>query len=159
MTEESGIVHRVLCGDTDSFRWLVERYAGRVKRIVGGITGSPDACEDLVQDVFLAVYANLATFDPGKSRLSTWLFTIARNKAVNAVRRKRPAPVACLPERIDAAGPDDAAASGEFLAALDRHCGASNGRGASCRDAPSCALGMKERGKTYERCGSYRSHR
>jgi RNA polymerase sigma-70 factor (ECF subfamily) len=120
MTEESDVIHRVLQGDGASFRLLVERYAGPVARMIRNVSGDDQACEDLAQEVFLTAYEKLGTFDPRKSRFSTWLFTIARNKSVNAARRKRPIYMADPPERTGQDTPEDALAREEFCAALDR---------------------------------------
>ena len=119
MTDELNIIRQVLDGDTESFRRLVDRYAGPVLRMIRNITGDSHTCEDIAQEVFLAAYTKLRTFDSDRSQFSTWLFTIARNKSVNAAKRKRPLYVAEVPERTDANGPGEMAAGGEFLAALD----------------------------------------
>jgi RNA polymerase sigma-70 factor (ECF subfamily) len=120
MTDDLDAIRRVLGGDIESFRLLVERYAGPVLRMIGNITGDNRACEDLAQDVFLAAFAQLRTFNSSRSRFSTWLFTIARNTSVNAARRKKPVYLAEPPERIDARSPAEAAARREVFAALDR---------------------------------------
>jgi RNA polymerase sigma-70 factor (ECF subfamily) len=70
--------------------------------------------------VFLTAYARLGTFDPARSQFSTWIFTIARNKAVNAAARKKPRYMAEPPERADASDPEMTAEKKELLAALDR---------------------------------------
>lgn len=120
MTEEPDVIRRVLEGDGESFRLLVERYAGPVARMIRNVTGDDQACEDLAQEVFLTAYEKLGTFDPRKSRFSTWLFTIARNKSVNTARKKRPIYVAEPPERGEQDTPEDAVTRAEFVAALDR---------------------------------------
>ncbi len=120
MAEESDVIRRVLEGDGESFRRLVERYAGPVARMIRNITGDDQTCEDLAQEVFLAAYEKLGTFDPRRSRFSTWLFTIARNKSVNAARKKKPIYVAEPPERTGPDLPEDIVACDEFLTALDR---------------------------------------
>jgi len=120
MMEEQQVIQRVLDGDTESFRLLVERYAGPVTRMIRNVTGDSHACEDLAQEVFLTAYVKLGTFDPGRSQFSTWLFTIARNKAVNAARRKKPRYMADPPERADTSGPEAAAERSELFAAMDR---------------------------------------
>ncbi len=61
----------------DDFRPRILRY---MKRLVG-----EDAAEDLTQDVFVKVNAALATFQ-GKSRLSTWIYRIATNTALDRLR-------------------------------------------------------------------------
>ncbi len=119
MTEELDAIRRVLEGDTESFRRLVDRYAGPVLRMIRNITGDRHTCEDIAQEVFLAAYVKLRTFDPNRSQFSTWLFTIARNKSVNAAKKKRPLSLADVPERADERGPAETAAGGEFFAALD----------------------------------------
>lgn len=119
MTEELDVIRRVLNGDTESFRKLVERYAGPVVRMIRNITGDSHTCEDLAQEVFLAAYVKLRTFDPDRSRFSTWLFTIARNKSINAAKRRKPLGLADVPERTDGRSPEEAAVGGELLAALD----------------------------------------
>lgn len=120
MAEDLQIIERVLQGDTESFRHLVERYAGPVMRLVRNVTGDSHSCEDIAQEVFLATYVNLAAFDPRRSRFSTWLFTIAHNLSINAARKKRPVYRADVPDGVDPTRPDEAAADAEFMAALDR---------------------------------------
>jgi RNA polymerase sigma-70 factor (ECF subfamily) len=120
MVAEAEVIQRVLGGDGASFRLLVERYAGPVARLIRNITGDDQAWEDLAQEVFLTAYEKLGTFDPDKSRFSTWLFTIARNKSVNAARKKRPIYLADPPERPGRDTPEDTVAREEFFAALDR---------------------------------------
>jgi RNA polymerase sigma-70 factor (ECF subfamily) len=120
MAEESDAIRRVLEGDGESFRLLVERYAGPVTRMIRNLTGDDQTAEDLAQDVFLTAYEKLGTFDPRKSRFSTWLFTLARNQSVNAVRKKKPIYVAEPPERTGPDRPEDLVARDEFFAALDR---------------------------------------
>lgn len=119
MTEELDAIRRVLEGDTESFRRLVDRYAKPVVRLLRNVTGNSHTCEDLAQEVFLAAFVKLRTFDPDRSQFSTWLFTIARNKSVNAAKRKKPLSLADVPERLGGRGPEEEAAGGELFAALD----------------------------------------
>jgi RNA polymerase sigma-70 factor (ECF subfamily) len=118
--DEQEVIQRVLGGDTESFRRVVERYAPALTRMIRNVTDDRHACEDLAQEVFLAAYTKLRTFDPARSRFSTWLFTIARNKAVNAAGRKKPRYMADPPEPAEASDPETTAERKELLAALDR---------------------------------------
>ena len=120
MIEELEVIQRVLAGDAESFRLLVERYAGPVARMVRNLTGDSHTCEDLAQEVFLAAYTKLGTFDPGRSRFSTWLFTIARNRAVNALKKKKPRYVATPPECVDARTPEKEMQKRELFDTLGR---------------------------------------
>jgi RNA polymerase sigma-70 factor (ECF subfamily) len=128
MTEETDVIERVINGDTESFRALVERYQGPVIRLIANMTGDGQDCEGLAQDVFLAAYAKLKTFDAARSRFSTWLFTIARNTSINAVKRQRLAARARPPQRAETADPSDALARREALAELDEALAALPGR-------------------------------
>ncbi len=89
MTQETEAIRRVLQGDIESFRLVVERYEGPVIRMVRNMTADRESSEDIAQEVFLAAYKKLSSFDPACSNFSTRLFTIARNKSINALRKKR----------------------------------------------------------------------
>lgn len=120
MTDEAAIIRRVLEGDTDGFRLLLERYERPVVRMIANVTGDTQTCEDLAQDVFLTAFAKLKAFDPARSRFSTWLLTIARNKAINALKKKRPRALAVPPERLDNVTPAETIAQRETSVELDR---------------------------------------
>jgi RNA polymerase sigma-70 factor (ECF subfamily) len=81
---------------------IVRRYQQPVIRLIARIVGDPAQAEDLAQDTFIKAFRNLAAFDPTR-RLSSWLFRIAHNTAIDAVRRARPAVVP-----LDALPPDGA---------------------------------------------------
>jgi RNA polymerase sigma-70 factor, ECF subfamily len=116
--QEDRIIQQVLDGDTEAFRWIVDRYQGPVWHMIRHLTG-PDVSDDIAQDVFVSAFAKLASYDPGQSRFSTWLFTIARNKAINAMKKKRPIYVSELPERPCQGNPSDDAVHKELLEQLD----------------------------------------
>ena len=80
---------RVRDGDAAAFETLVNRYQGSIHRLMVGWVTSPDAAEDLAQEVFLRVFRARGTYQP-TARFSTWLYRIANNVASNALRdRKR----------------------------------------------------------------------
>jgi len=80
---------RVQAGDAFAFEQLMQRYHGRLVRILRHVGGSDDSAEDLAQDVFLRVFRARATYT-ATAKFSTWLFHIAHNVASNALRdRKR----------------------------------------------------------------------
>ncbi|MHC4691181.1 MAG: RNA polymerase sigma factor [Planctomycetota bacterium] len=119
MTLET-VIHRVLEGDIESFKFILQRYETPVVRMIRNITNSVDTSEDIAQDVFLTAYKKLASFDPARSNFSTWLFTIARNKSLNALKRKKPLLMSELPEKSNPHNPSDDMARKEFYDRLDQ---------------------------------------
>jgi len=120
MTDDEAIIERVLDGDTEMFRALLERYERPVVRMIANLIDDRHACEDLGQEVFLAAYRHLGSFDPARSSFSTWLFTIARNKSLNALKKRRVRPSDLPCEKGDVRLPGDALIEKEFYETLDK---------------------------------------
>jgi len=118
--KEAVVIHRVLRGDVDSFRLLVERYQGPVIRMIRNIIGDSHICEDIAQDVFFTAYKKLGSFDPNRSSFSTWLFTIARNRSINAMKKKSALTISALPETTTHNDPLDNLVSKELFDELDQ---------------------------------------
>jgi RNA polymerase sigma factor (sigma-70 family) len=74
--------------DRQAFGVLFNAYAPKLKTFYmrGGLNGA--IAEELVQDVMLIVWQRAATFDPALGGLSTWIFTIARNRRIDHLRRE-----------------------------------------------------------------------
>ncbi len=119
MTDEEKTIQEVLAGKTDSFRWIVERYQGPVVQMIVNVVGDRFVAEDIAQDVFVTVYQKLSTHDPLRSRFSTWLFVIARNKSINFLRKKRHAPVGHFPASSSSDDPSERICQEEFKVQLD----------------------------------------
>jgi RNA polymerase sigma-70 factor (ECF subfamily) len=82
--------------DAGAFGDLVERYQHRLVGVLHHLLGSADEAEDLAQEVFLRVYRTRRRYHP-QAKFSTWLFTIANNLALNALRSRQRKPVVPLP--------------------------------------------------------------
>jgi RNA polymerase sigma-70 factor (ECF subfamily) len=120
MTEETGIIRVVLEGDTESFRLLVQRYQKPVIRMIANLINDRHICEDIAQEVFLAAYKKLPSFDPARSSFSTWLFTIAKNKSINATKKRRILSSGNPPENPDFSEPVDSLIRDELFAELEK---------------------------------------
>lgn len=120
MTDEISIIKAVLEGNVESFRELVQRYEKPVIKMIKNIIDNHHICEDIAQDVFFTAYKKLASFDPARSSFSTWLFTIARNKSLNALKKKKTLAMSELPEKTDSRNPSDDLARKEIFTELDR---------------------------------------
>ena len=85
--DDRALVARVLEGDRDRFTELVKRYEKRVVNYVYRITHRYEEAHDLTQEIFVKVFMALDRYDP-KYQFSTWLFRIAQNTAIDALRKK-----------------------------------------------------------------------
>ena len=119
MIQETQVIRQVVEGDIESFRLIVERYERPIARMIRNIINNRESCEDIAQDVFFTAYRKLASFDPVRGNFSTLLFTIARNKSINALRKKRPLSMSELPQKSDRHNPSDELAERELFDKLD----------------------------------------
>ncbi len=117
---DEAAIQRVLAGETDAFRGLVERYQQPVRRMVRNYTRDSHGYEDIAQEVFLRAYRKLAKFDPSRSCFSTWLFTITRNLSVNAWKKKTAIPQQEIPERVSRDNPDRQIQEQEYVLILEQ---------------------------------------
>lgn len=120
MVEETSVIRAILDGDVDSFRLLVQRYQKPVVRMIKNIIDDHHICEDIAQDVFFTAYKKLISFDPARSNFSTWLFTIARNKSLNVLKKKRPLSMSSLPEHSDSPAFSSSLTQKEFFDRFDQ---------------------------------------
>jgi RNA polymerase sigma-70 factor (ECF subfamily) len=81
------LVQRCLDGDDKAWASLVEEYRGLVYSICYLFCGSAQDAEDLVQDTFLKIWMNLASYDPSRGELKGWIATVTRNQRVDRYRR------------------------------------------------------------------------
>ncbi|MGD0517108.1 MAG: sigma-70 family RNA polymerase sigma factor [Thermoguttaceae bacterium] len=70
-----------------AFEELVLRYQARLVTILRHLVGDADQAEDLAQEVFMRVYRSRKSYEPG-AKFATWLFTIAKHVAANALRTR-----------------------------------------------------------------------
>jgi RNA polymerase sigma-70 factor (ECF subfamily) len=83
------LVLRCQAGDDTAFAELVERYGPRLRYYLQRAFGRTDGAEDALQDVWFTVFRKVRGLaDPGA--FPTWLYRIARNRACEVLRRRRP---------------------------------------------------------------------
>ena len=68
---------------------MFDHYAPRVKAYLSRLGASDSLAEDLVQEVMLTVWRKAGSYDASKAGVGTWIFTIARNLRIDALRRER----------------------------------------------------------------------
>lgn len=81
------LVDLVVAGDRDAFSSLLQRHQRRILNFIYRMVGERGFAEDLTQEVFLKAYEALPRFR-GEAAFGTWLFRIAHNHCLNALRRK-----------------------------------------------------------------------
>lgn len=88
--EDELLVRRVaVSDDAGAISELYDRYGGVIYGLGVRYLGDRSLAEDLVQDVFLSVWRNAASFDPSRAAFATWLYRITRNRATDLVRRRK----------------------------------------------------------------------
>lgn len=86
-TSDNFIVDRVISGQKEEFKQIVERYEGKLTRYAYSIIRDPDMASDVVQNTFIKAYVNLKSFDTNK-KFSTWIYRIAHNEAINMIKKE-----------------------------------------------------------------------
>lgn len=93
-------------GDEAAFKKLVDDYQDMVYNTVLGMVQDEDAADDITQEVFIQVYQSAAKFK-GEAKLSTWLYRIAVNKALDYEKKKKRKKHGWLIQRIWGGADDD----------------------------------------------------
>src|SRR5712692_9230141 len=92
----------VRADEPSAFEELVGRYQNRLVGVMHHLIGNAEEAEDLAQEVFLRIYRARKRYRP-RAKFSTWLFTIANNLALNALRTRQRRPV--VPLDVHDSGP------------------------------------------------------
>jgi RNA polymerase sigma-70 factor (ECF subfamily) len=94
---DEDLMRRTQNGDKQAFSLLYERYSGSVLSYLYRMLGNVEDVESIGQEVFLRAFRFAPTYRYPQ-KLSTWLFTITRNLAINQSRRKKRNPVRSVTE-------------------------------------------------------------
>jgi RNA polymerase sigma-70 factor, ECF subfamily len=118
--EDAALVSRVASGDRDAaLEELYRRYAPRLYGFGVRVLGSRDLAEELVQETFVRLWRTAASFDHGRGSVGAFLFTIARNIAVDLWRRPSSRPFDPEPDEVAEPGGDPVDAVVTVLAVRD----------------------------------------
>ncbi len=75
--------------DQSAFAEVFAHFAPRVKSFLMKSGANPDLAEEISQEVMATLWRKAHMFDPAKASVSTWIFTIARNRRIDALRKQR----------------------------------------------------------------------
>lgn len=110
---DESLLAAMASGDQDAAAAFVRRHQARVYGLALTIVQQPALAEDVAQDTFVKAWRHAATYDPRRGRASTWLLTITRNAAIDAIRYRHDDPmdpdllVALLTVRDESDASDD----------------------------------------------------
>lgn len=99
------LLARVARQDPPAFARLYNMTSAKLYGIVLRICRRPDVAQELLQEVYIRIWQRAADFDPARASPITWMATIARNRALDEVRVKRPASVEDEPSALEVADP------------------------------------------------------
>jgi RNA polymerase sigma-70 factor (ECF subfamily) len=116
---DPAVVRAARNGDLAAFEHLVRTYQAPVWRFLRHLLGDAELAEDVTQETFVRVHRRLSSFD-GRSRFTTWLFQVARNAGIDALRARARRERLDLPAPPDVASPELRHELDAALAALDR---------------------------------------
>ena len=86
---DAALIARLRAGDETAMADLYDRYSAVVYGVALRVLADTTAAEDVLQEVFLQLWRNPRRFDADRGRLAPWLAVIARNRAID-ILRKRP---------------------------------------------------------------------
>ena len=89
MTADAELFSRIVGGDRDAFALLYDRFAPILFSFCVRILRDGRDAEDVLQETFVQVWRDARRFDPDRASLKTWLFTIARSRALDRYRSRR----------------------------------------------------------------------
>jgi RNA polymerase sigma-70 factor (ECF subfamily) len=87
---DSNLVAAIRSGDQTAMAALYDRYSSIVYSVALRVLGDTGAAEDILQDVFMQLWRNPNAFDSNRGSLGAWLAVITRNRAIDALRKRRP---------------------------------------------------------------------
>jgi len=87
-TEDLYYIEAVRKGNVQAFSYLVEKYQKLVYTLALKLLKRPEDAEELAQDTFIKAYQKLDSYE-GKSKFSTWLYSITYNAGISELRKRR----------------------------------------------------------------------
>jgi RNA polymerase sigma-70 factor (ECF subfamily) len=86
--EDAALLARIVDRDERAVEELYARYSGPLYSLAYRVTGAERFAQDVTQEVFIALWKDASRFDPSRGAVAPWLFSLARHKAIDLVRRE-----------------------------------------------------------------------
>ena len=123
---DAALVSALALDDEPAAAAFVRRFQGPVFGLAVSITRDPTLAQDVAQEAFLRAWRAAASYDIRRGSVLTWLLTITRNLAIDAIRARRATPVEAgeldllISTALDGAPPDGTGGRVETMAAAER---------------------------------------
>ena len=85
---DESLLTRAKGGDKQAMTDLFDRYSGMVYSVALRVLNDPGQAEDVMQEIFFQVWRNPHAFVAGRGSLGAWLAVMARNRAIDSLRRQ-----------------------------------------------------------------------
>ncbi len=89
-SESGALLARVRAGDQAAMGQLYDRYSNVVYSVALRVLADTAAAEDVLQDIFMQLWRNPTTFDSSRGNIAAWLSVVARHRAIDVLRKRRP---------------------------------------------------------------------
>ena len=86
--DDAELFGRLAAGDQRALESLYEQFGGSMYAVAFRVSRSERLAQEAVQDAFMAVWQDPRRYDPARGSVGPWLLTLARYKAIDAVRRE-----------------------------------------------------------------------
>jgi RNA polymerase sigma-70 factor (ECF subfamily) len=93
-TTDYDLMRGIAGGDEDALAELYDRYSRLVMSVALGVVGDRATAEEITFDIFLRAWQKADGYDPALAKVSTWLTRLARNRAIDRLRREAVRPAA-----------------------------------------------------------------
>jgi RNA polymerase sigma-70 factor (ECF subfamily) len=120
-SSDEALLAGMAVGDEQAGIAFVRRYQRRVFGLALGIVGDPALAEDVAQEALLRVWRHAPVYDARRGGVTTWVLTITRNLAIDALRLRRAVPtdpddLLSLAAASNERDPESAAVTGDAVA-------------------------------------------
>jgi RNA polymerase sigma-70 factor (ECF subfamily) len=90
LVDDNELLRLVRLGDQDAMAVIFKRYGGAVFSVALRILRDPSQAEDVMQEILFQLWRSSESFEHGRGSLGAWLVVVARNRSIDAIRRRKP---------------------------------------------------------------------
>ncbi len=91
---DASLLAAITQGDQAAMARFYSRHAKRIYSVALRVLRDPSAAEDVLQEIFMQIWRNPTTFIATRGSLEGWLAVVARNRAIDVIRRRKPSELA-----------------------------------------------------------------